>query len=166
MFDDLTGLYDRMYLQDCLPREIARAHRYRRPFTLVLIDIDGFKDITTKWGQDRGELVLCHLADLMRRQFRQSDILARLEGDTYAVFLPECLLPDAERVSERFRKKVAASKLSLPDGRELKMTISIGVVQYYDGQKAEELLEKAQYTLHRAKIEGQNRVKAYWESWS
>lgn len=156
--DGLTTLYNRRYLEEYLERELARARRYKHILTLVLINIDGFKPINDKHGPATGDRVLQHLAQLMRQQFRQPDILARLGGDGFAVILTECLLPDAQRVCERFRKKAAESSLALPDGQQLGITVSIGMAQFYPGIGAEELFKKADRALYRAKLEGKNRV--------
>jgi diguanylate cyclase (GGDEF)-like protein len=157
--DPLTGLFNRRYLEETLPRELARADRSGQTLGVFAIDVDHFKRFNDTFGHDAGDSVLRELGALLRSSFRSSDICARLGGEEFVVVLPdsdeEKLVRRAERLGEAVRS-LALVHRDLPLGS---VTISIGVAVFPDaGRTSEELLGIADAALYRAKNEGRNRA--------
>ena len=162
--DELTGLSNRRMFNYLIEREINRSRRYRRPLSLVMIDIDHFKKINDTWGHPVGDLVLRQLGGLMRENFRRLDVPVRYGGEEFAVILPETSLEEAIHFAERFR--VTVEKAVFMTGRErIPVTISLGVATVGNSPVAEELdadalLQMADRALYQAKQSGRNRIAA------
>jgi diguanylate cyclase (GGDEF)-like protein len=162
--DELTGLSNRRMFNYLIEREINRSRRYRRPLSLVMIDIDHFKKINDTWGHPVGDLVLRELGGLMRENFRRLDVPVRYGGEEFAVILPETSLEEAINFAERFRIKV--EKATFMNGRErIPVTISLGVATLGNSPIAEDLdadtlLQMADRALYQAKQSGRNRIAA------
>lgn len=157
--DPLTGLFNRRYLEETLPREIARADRSGQTLGVFAIDVDHFKRFNDTFGHDAGDLVLRELGALLRASFRSSDVCARLGGEEFVVVLPdtdrEKLIRGAERLGDAVRR-LALVHHELPLGS---VTVSIGVAVFpYSGRNAEALLGVADAALYRAKNEGRDRT--------
>lgn len=159
MIDWLTGLYNRTYLEDYLPREVARAHRYRRVFCVAILAMDGLAGLQRLCGEKCAESILRHLADLLRSQMRTSDVLVHLDSGRFAVVLVECVLPDAERACDRLRHKIAAANFSGPGGRDLGVTLCAGIAQLYPTMHAADLVKRATGALEDALREGPNHQR-------
>lgn len=152
--DPLTGLANRRHLFDQLESEFARAQRYRRPFSLLYIDLDGFKEINDQFGHLFGDEILRGSARSMQAVLRTTDLLARIGGDEFAVLLPETNLVGAKSVAVKLRKALAAygNQLS-PSMPEL--TLSVGVGQINEGDDAiEDILARADKAQYLAKSTG------------
>jgi len=162
--DELTGLSNRRMFNYLIEREINRSRRYRRPLSLVMIDIDYFKKINDTWGHPVGDVVLRELGGLMRENFRRLDVPVRYGGEEFAVILPETSLEEAINFAERFRVKV--EKANFMNGRErIPVTISLGVATIgnsavSDDMDADALLQMADRALYQAKQSGRNRIAA------
>ena len=162
--DELTGLSNRRMFNYLIEREINRSRRYRRPLSLVMIDIDFFKKINDTWGHPVGDVVLRELGGLMRENFRRLDVPVRYGGEEFAVILPETSLEEAINFAERFRVKV--EKANFMNGRErIPVTISLGVATIgnsavSDDMDADALLQMADRALYQAKQSGRNRIAA------
>jgi diguanylate cyclase (GGDEF)-like protein len=152
--DPLTGLANRRHLFERLESEFSRAQRYRRPFCLLYIDMDGFKAINDQFGHLFGDEILRGSARAMQAVLRATDLLARIGGDEFAVLLPETDLVGSEHVADKLRKSLTAygSQLSpsLPS-----LTLSIGVGQIGDDDDAiEDILSRADKAQYLAKSSG------------
>jgi diguanylate cyclase (GGDEF)-like protein len=157
--DPLTGLSNRRHLFEQLENEFARAQRYRRPFCLLYIDMDGFKAINDQFGHLFGDEILRGSARSMQAVLRATDLLARIGGDEFAVLLPETDLMGAEHVAEKLRKALAAygSQLSpsLPS-----LTLSVGVGQIGEEDDAiEDILARADKAQYLAKSAGKSLTR-------
>ena len=152
--DLLTGLYNRRKLESLLELEIGRAQRYGRSFSLALLDIDGFKAINDAHGHDMGDAVLRRLGDVFRERLRDSDLTGRWGGEEFVVLLPETDPPGALQVAETLRGAIAATAFA-PVGQ---VTISLGVAGYREGDTLDQLLQRADQALYRAKAAGRNRA--------
>ncbi len=152
--DQLTGAYNRRGFEDFFSREVSRAKRYNEPLALVIFDIDHFKLVNDLHGHDAGDQVLRQLVDIGRKQIREIDSLFRWGGEEFLLLLPRTPIDAAQLVVERLRQKVATSDFSLPSP----ITISIGVSMYHLGDRAEELIKRADMALYEAKDGGRNRV--------
>ncbi len=152
--DPLTGLANRRHLFERLESEFSRAQRYRRPFCLLYIDMDGFKAINDQFGHLFGDEILRGSARSMQAVLRATDLLARIGGDEFAVLLPETDLTGSEHVANKLRKALVAygSQLSpsLPS-----LTLSIGVGQIGEEDDAiEDILSRADKAQYLAKSSG------------
>ncbi|MCC7360582.1 MAG: GGDEF domain-containing protein [Anaerolineales bacterium] len=144
--DALTGLANRRALDETLAREIIRAQRYHRPFSLLLLDIDDFKQVNDRRGHLAGDQVLKTLASLIRTQLRASDFAARYGGDEFVVILPECDATVARSVAEKLDAAIRGI-LSLDHGP----TVSIGRAAFQPKLTAHDLLELADQDMYRTK---------------
>ncbi|HLF97564.1 MAG TPA: diguanylate cyclase [Methylococcaceae bacterium] len=160
--DTLTGLFNRRYLDEVLPREIHRASRLASPLSLAMIDIDHFKRFNDEHGHDAGDEVLRQLGREMRNHLRQSDIACRFGGEELAIVIPDAALKEVLPRLEELRVRVGS--LRLQNQQELSLpavTVSIGVAELFPhGDDADRLLKRADQALYRAKAEGRDRVVA------
>lgn len=156
--DVLTGLYNRRYLTDMLPRELALAARDSVSMSVLLIDIDHFKSINDRYGHLSGDDVLAAVAEALTIGCRDSDIVARYGGEEFVVLLPGAGAAEARNRAERLR--LACAELAVPwPGGVIAVTISVGVATFVPGQTGEDLLGAADRALYRAKESGRNRVE-------
>jgi len=159
--DELTGLYQREYFFQRLQDELLRSSRYRSPFAILMLDLDGFKMINDVYGHLAGDRYLRALGETIRANLRAADIPGRFGGEEFCLLLPETDLPGAQVIAERIRAAVAALQIS--EGREtLKTTISIGIAvhpQHFSGT-ASSLVGAADEALYAAKKSGRNRIIA------
>lgn len=163
--DVLTGLHNRRSFDRHLAAEHSRASRFDKPYALAMLDIDHFKRVNDRHGHPAGDAVLAQLGQVLARQFRDVDVVARYGGEEFAVILPEISSSAAKEVAERVRHTVAATPFALPDGREIGVTISIGVSCYPNcAASAEAVVSTADQTLYIAKQAGRNRVLLYHET--
>ncbi len=157
--DSLTGLYNRRFMQESLERELLRARRTNRPFTVMFMDIDHFKRFNDFFGHDAGDSVLQAFAKLLTGHFRGGDIICRYGGEEFALILPDSSLKDAEKRANELRTE--AKKLSISH-RETKLgpiTFSMGLAAFPEhGSTAEELFRVADKCLYESKTQGRDRV--------
>jgi diguanylate cyclase (GGDEF)-like protein len=155
--DGLTGLYNRRHFLVLGQTEWDRARRYRRPLSLLMIDIDHFKSVNDLHGHDVGDRILIEVAQICRDLVRGADIVARLGGEEFAALLPETRLDDAGILAERLRR--AVSEMSLEHGAGvLRVGISIGVSEASPTTDIPALLKQADQALYEAKRAGRDRV--------
>ncbi len=161
--DALTDLANRRFFDYMLSREVAQARRHQQPLSLLMIDIDLFKNINDTGGHLTGDAVLKDIGRLIKKSFRQTDISARYGGEEFAVILPQTSRENAFILAERFRKSVANSLFSV-NGCTINLTVSIGVasleLDLTGGiiSKAD-LILAADQALYRAKQSGRNRTE-------
>ncbi|MCP3653865.1 sensor domain-containing diguanylate cyclase [Herbaspirillum sp.] len=153
--DKLTGLANRMKLDDALESEITRAHRYRKKLSLVLLDVDHFKEVNDKFGHSAGDAVLVRIAEILRANVRATDVVGRWGGEEFLLILPECDVVAASRMAEKLRLIVERHSFVFVGKR----TCSFGVATYQSGQDCTALLCLADSALYRAKNSGRNRVE-------
>jgi diguanylate cyclase (GGDEF)-like protein len=157
--DSLTGLYNRRYLNESLPRELARSGRNAMPVALMLIDLDHFKRINDSFGHEAGDIVLTAVGALLRDKVRGSDIACRYGGEEFALILPETGEEPAVRRAEDIRLAISALQLSHAGKPLGKVTASFGIAMFPDhAQDTEALLRTADVALYAAKGAGRNRV--------
>jgi len=154
--DRLTGLYNRLKLDEELDQELSRANRYGTPFSVVLLDIDRFKRVNDNHGHLMGDRVLVELADILRRTVRDTDRAGRWGGEEFLIICPETRLDGATLLAEKQRVAIADHRFPVIDC----CGASFGVSAYHEGDSIESLLARADAALYRAKEGGRNRVEA------
>lgn len=156
--DGLTGLSNRRRLMEVLDVEARRAKRHKRPFALVMLDVDHFKQVNDTHGHLAGDEVLKRLASLLREEIREVDYAARYGGEEFLLMLPETDLDGGAEVAERIRARMATEKFAV-DGDTVTITVSGGVTECPEaGEPAEAVIARADDALYKAKRRGRNRV--------
>ena len=152
--DALTGLHNRRYFHETLARECARAHRYERKLSLIVFDLDDFKEINDRIGHLAGDTVLAEAAERVRDVVRTADIACRVGGDEFAVILPESSLNDADQLYRRIQNAIS----SRPLGQGGKLFLSAGVAELRAEDDPVAFFQRADDALYRAKEAGKGRV--------
>lgn len=158
--DGLTRLYVRRYFDLRIEEEFAQARRYHRLFSILLFDIDHFKQFNDSHGHQTGDLVLQQFSALLRRNTRQSDICCRYGGEEITIILPETPMTDAALLANKLCAMVREHFFSGSNDQPLKVTTSIGVAGYRpEYARAHEMVAAADAALYTAKQNGRNRVE-------
>ena len=158
-FDYLTGLNNRRHFLSQAEIELARTVRYDRPLSIMMIDIDHFKQVNDTYGHKVGDLVLQRFAKVCRATLRNVDIIGRIGGEEFAVLLPEAGSEQARDAAERLRSALSSAQVKLDSGLPLHFTVSLGVVTLEEkDSNIDILLNQADQALYRAKNEGRNKV--------
>ncbi|MBW6456351.1 MAG: GGDEF domain-containing protein, partial [Trueperaceae bacterium] len=152
--DALTGLANRRAAQEVLGREVARADRYDRDVSVLMLDLDRFKLLNDTYGHPVGDRVLVALAERLRAHHRASDLVARWGGEEFLVVAPETATAQARKLADHLRAQVA--KDAFLDGH--RVTVSVGVASFRPGDDVEALVARADAAMYRAKEAGRNRV--------
>jgi diguanylate cyclase (GGDEF)-like protein len=156
--DDLTGLANHGRFQEVLRSEMEQVRRYQYPVGLIMVDIDNFKSINDTYGHQQGDVVLRHVARIVRENSRDADSPARYGGEEMALILPHTDLEGSHAIAERVRAAIEALRISRLDGQgTLRITASVGVAASSEGQK-EGLISEADAALYEAKRAGKNRT--------
>ena len=159
MFDGLTGIHNRRWLDETLHRLVRRHAKTGGQFSLSLIDIDHFKSFNDRYGHAAGDHVLTVVAATLAANLRPTDLVARFGGEEFVILFPDTDVEMAMRAADRVREAVATEELVMPDGKPLpRVTISMGVAQLERGQSVPDLLKTADFAMYRAKQAGRNRV--------
>ncbi len=155
--DPLTGLGNRRYFEDVLERERSRTSRHERPLSLCMIDIDHFKKVNDTWGHASGDEVLQRVARTIREHARNEDTAARVGGEEFTLLLPEADLEEARKICERLRQAVAELPFTF-EGQAHAITISLGIAGCRPGDDPQQLFQRADEALYKAKESGRNKV--------
>ena len=158
--DQLTKLYNRHYFYSIVQEIISLAKREKRPLSIMMIDIDKFKNINDTYGHGNGDIVIRSLATIMLENTRASDIVARIGGEEFVILLPNTTKDNTVVLANKLRKNVEKHLIKLEDNIEINFTISVGVDSMHvaDEQKVDEALARADEALYRAKETGRNKV--------
>ncbi len=159
--DPLTGLFNRRYLDETLPRELHRCRRQGEPLAAAMLDVDHFKRFNDSYGHEAGDAALRSLGDLLKRSLRASDIACRYGGEELTVILPGSTLNDAQARLDSLRRAIMQLRLSHQGAALPAITLSIGVAAAGEREvDAAALLARADAALYQAKAGGRNRVIA------
>jgi len=154
--DELTGTFNRRYMDSCLARHAADSNS--TPLSLILFDIDFFKQVNDRHGHPAGDHCLQRVADCVQKQLRQgTDMLCRYGGEEFAVILPRTDAAGAAHVAEKIRLAVARTPLQCPSGQDLRVTVSLGVSTLSATGSPAGLVDAADRALYDAKRQGRNR---------
>lgn len=154
--DRLTGLYNRSKFDEALAGELARTQRYNSPLALIIYDVDHFKQVNDIYGHQTGDNVLVRLSQIVSKQIRSTDLLARWGGEEFVILIPGLDGATAHRTAEKLKAAVEAAGFDAVVG---KITCSFGVSEYFEGDTAETLMARADHALYRAKMKGRNRAE-------
>ncbi len=155
--DDLTGIWNKRYFRRQLPQEVERSRVYALPLTLMIFDVDDFKNINDSFGHTVGDVVLSELCGAVRESLRPPDVFARFGGDEFAIILPHTDLAGAVAVAERIMQKVRLMTIPADEEGFIKCSVSIGISDYTLEDQAQDLVRRADEKLYEAKRSGKNR---------
>ena len=158
--DALTGLYNFRFFSNILPLEMERSRRSSVPLSLIILDIDHFKQFNDTWGHELGNQALQHVSQLIKVAIRKLDFACRFGGEEFAVILPGTEIHQALNVAERLRFLIANSELKI-NRKNVQMTASLGVDEFKstDNYTFQEFIERVDSRLYQAKAAGRNLVK-------
>ena len=158
--DALTGLYNRRYFERRLREESAHARRHKRPFSLVMVDLDHFKLVNDTYGHEDGDKVLRHVADLIASSLREDDIACRFGGEEFVLLLRATAGSSARVVANRLRASVAGKGVKLGEqDRHVTFSGGVAAADERNNYNCEGILDRADEALYRAKRGGRNRVE-------
>jgi diguanylate cyclase (GGDEF)-like protein len=166
MVDGLTGLYVRRYFDARIEEEIERSKRYASVFSMIMMDVDDFKNLNDTYGHLVGDRVLRAIANVVKAQMRGVDTAARYGGEEIAVILPRTEMVGAYSLAERIREGIAELRITTDEDppRVLGVTASLGIAAFPESKAVDgtDLVRRADRALYRAKRMGKNRVELYW----
>jgi diguanylate cyclase (GGDEF)-like protein len=158
--DPLTGMYNRRYIVDHLDRELKQSKRTNQPLSLIMADLDNFKDYNDQHGHIAGDEALKELGGLLAYSIRETDVVARYGGEEFLIFLNHTDKEGAVKAAEKLRLAVEERIFDLK-GEKTRITISLGISSSpEDGTSFDELVDAADKALYHAKDMGRNRVSA------
>lgn len=158
--DALTGVHNRHWMGEAFPRAVHRCAVNKRPFTLMMTDIDHFKRINDTYGHLVGDITLKTVARTITENLRPHDLFVRYGGEEFALLLPDTDVKNAQIVAERLRKAIADFKIQRDDFT-FQVTVSIGITPTQHEDELETLISEADQALYRAKELGRNRVEVF-----
>ena len=157
--DSLTGLHNRRHFSEMLDYEVGRSERHAHEFSLLLLDLDDFKDVNDTWGHPCGDMVLRRIAESLRQQTRKGDLTARLGGDEFILLLTETGSAGAQVAAEKLRNHLKEIRFESPDGKGFHLTTSVGVVTFpHDADSVTDLMSGVDMGLYRAKELGKDGI--------
>jgi two-component system cell cycle response regulator len=160
--DGLTDLRTRRYVMDCLSIEFLRARRYETPLAVIMADLDQFKEVNDNYGHPGGDAVLRGVSELLLDEIRATDIAGRYGGEELIVLMPQNTTEGARVLAERWREQVEGAPFELPDGRNARVTVSIGIAEFeVCFETPYDLIAAADSALYLAKQKGRNRVELF-----
>ncbi|WP_433825283.1 GGDEF domain-containing protein [Actinoplanes sp. CA-015351] len=156
--DGLTGLRSRRFFEEALCTESARAARHHLPLSMLLLDIDHFKNVNDTYGHNGGDRVLVEVTHRLKEMVRAGDVVARYGGEEFAVLLPGTSPEQALEIAEQVRRGVGTAPIAVADSRLIRVTVSVGVAGMPGAGTTAELVLAADRALYAAKNAGRNRV--------
>jgi two-component system, cell cycle response regulator len=158
LLDELTGVANRRHFYQSAESEFERFQRYKRPLSVLMLDLDHFKNVNDQFGHPAGDKVLKDFSAIVGRCKRDIDLFGRLGGEEFALLLPETGLSEATDIAVRLRR--ACHGVGIPGAADRRITISIGATQaHLDDANFDEVLARADAALYRAKNSGRDRVE-------
>ena len=159
--DTLSGLHNRRYFMEFLQKELQRFARHGESFSLLMIDIDHFKRINDTYGHPIGDIVIQAVADVLKREVREMDFVARIGGEEFAVVLPDTEESRALEVAERIREAAETTEIRIPSLPPFRFSLSVGIAVAEPENDIAAILRASDTALYEAKERGRNRVCFY-----
>ena len=156
--DELTGLYNSRHFYDQLEMETNRTNRHQQPLSLILLDIDDFKQFNDRYGHLEGDLVLARLGKVLSSCVRREDLAFRYGGEEFTILLPGTNRDGSSVLAEKIRTAFQAEKFIVHGHPERSMTVSVGVAEYHFGEQMKSFVGRADQAMYRAKGQGKNCV--------
>lgn len=160
ILDPLTGLFNRRFAYEHLPRELERIDRRAAPLVVMMIDLDDFKNINDEFGHAAGDAALVAFARHLKRAIRSSDLPVRMGGDEFLIALPDC---DAEQLQGPLQR-IQGCSLEY-EGRHIEVNFSIGIAQHQKGESVAQLLERADASMYEMKHGAPESPRAWYNNW-
>lgn len=158
--DGLTRLFNSRHFYNQLELEADRSNRYNHPLALLLLDIDLFKEYNDTYGHLEGDKVLNRIGKIIKSCLRKMDTAYRYGGEEFTILLPETTAAEAKTVAERIRFGIEAERFFTDSCNDARITISIGVTEYYDNEDLSEFVQRADRAMYLSKKNGRNRVSS------
>ncbi len=156
--DHLTGLNNRHALDADLAREIARADRYGNPLSVIMLDVDDFKNVNDTYGHVAGDKVLQKLAQILKSSIREIDSVYRYGGDEFVIILPHTSGTEGIALAERLKARIEKYVFTIPqEGKRFRITLSLGISEMSSGDTPKTLIMRADKALYEAKRSGKNQ---------
>jgi diguanylate cyclase (GGDEF)-like protein/PAS domain S-box-containing protein len=156
--DDLTQLYNSRHFYAQLEREIERSNRYGQPLTLLLLDIDRFKDFNDTYGHVQGDYVLSRLGHAIKRSLREIDSAYRYGGEEFTIILPMTMSEEGIVTAKRIQKELRKENFSLVSGQEVYITVSIGLAQYKPKEEIKAFVHRVDQFMYKVKKNGRGKI--------
>lgn len=156
--DGLTELYNHRYFQLRINSEVQRALRYDLRLSMLMIDVDNFKHVNDTHGHATGDMILAELAQVLKRNVRETEIVARYGGEEFAVLLPQTSARDASVAAERVRQRIERHTFRTSAGGPIHVTVSIGIADLSAGMTARHLVSQTDAAMYCSKRHGRNRI--------
>ncbi len=156
--DFLTKAYNRRYFFTQVESEIKRSLRYRRPLSLLLLDVDHFKKLNDTHGHITGDLVLVKLVEIAQQNMRSHDLISRFGGEEFSILLPETKASEAETFAKHLQEKIQQLNITSNDGTHVNFTISIGICEYQKDLDLDAWIHRTDQAMYQAKETGRNRI--------
>jgi diguanylate cyclase (GGDEF)-like protein len=160
LVDPLTGLYNRRYLEAFMDKQLAIAERNKQPLSIIMLDVDNFKDFNDTYGHESGDSVLRGISSIIMKNIRSSDIGVRYGGEEFIIVLSNTDSMTAFEIAERIRTVIETNYIGIASGKKKNITASFGIATYDTGNAGslDELIARADAAMYEAKREGKNRI--------
>lgn len=155
--DRLTGVYNRHKIEEVLNLELNRANRYDLKFSILILDIDYFKEVNDTYGHNKGDQVLKKMCNLIEKNIRDADTLGRWGGEEFIIIAPETNIEKSFKLANKLRKIISQYNFI----KDKKVTVSIGLAEYENNYSIDEIISRADQALYKAKNNGRNRVEKF-----
>jgi len=156
--DELTGLYNSRHFFNQLKAEVERTDRYGHPLTLLMLDLDNFKQYNDAFGHLSGDRVLAETGNIIKKSIRSTDSAYRYGGEEFVVILPESGGQESLYIAERIRRSFESEEVFAHKRDDLRVTASIGVAQYIAGEELSAFIKRVDQNMYAAKNAGKNRI--------
>ncbi|MEN8171111.1 MAG: GGDEF domain-containing protein [Pseudomonadota bacterium] len=153
--DGLTGLYNRLKIEGNVNEEVERAGRYKRSLSVILLDIDDFKNVNDNYGHNTGDVVLKEFSSILKDGVRKADAVGRWGGEEFLIILPETGLEEAKNVAEQIKSKIESHLFTVVKQK----TSSFGISEYILGDNSRSMISRADKALYKAKEYGKNQIQ-------
>jgi len=158
IIDDLTQLYNSRHFYAQLEKEIERSNRYEQPLTLMMLDLDKFKDFNDTYGHIEGDYVLSRVGQIIKRCVRDSDSAYRYGGEEFTIILPMTTVEDGMATAKRIQEELKKAFFSPLPGKEIFVTMSVGLSQYKLREDLKAFVHRVDKIMYRAKQQGRNKI--------